>query len=117
MAVSPNLVRERCAGNHQYPAGIMVFGEPVGGLVPVVRDGPECARRGQPAGPGQRRRDQQRGQHYDPGGHSLVLLRMRHGSYPYRPGDAAGQGDSPQQMGDAEHQRYPDNWFDLVHVA
>ena len=55
---------------------VVVFVEPVGGVVPVLRDRVERARRGEPARPGQRGRRGQRDQHDDADRHPLVAFGM-----------------------------------------
>ena len=103
VAVAPHLGGERCAGNHQHPAGGgrsgVVLVEPVRGLLPVRRDRVERARRGQPPRPGQRGAGSQRGQHHDADGDPLVVLRVGEGAQPLPvaarcPAAECGQADA-----------------------
>ena len=99
------------------PPVVVVFVEPVGGVVPVLRDRVEGARRGEPAGPGQRRGGGQRHQHHDPDGHPLVVFGVGERVDPHPSRRAARQRDAAQQMRQAERQRQPDHRLELVHVA
>ena len=117
VAGAPHLGGERRARRHQHAAAGVVFVEPVGGVVPVLRDRVEGARRGQPPGPGQRRGRGQRDQHDDADGDPLVAFGVGERVRPLRARRAARQRDAAQQMRQAQRQRQPQQRLELVHVA
>ena len=98
VAAAPHLGGERRAGRHQHAAaGVVVFVEPVGGVVPVLRDRVEGARRGEPAGPGQRRGRGQRHQHHDADRHPLVAFGVGERVHPHARGALPGNGIRPSR--------------------
>ena len=76
VAGAPHLGGERGARCHQHPPGVVVLVEPIGGVVPVLRDCVERARWSEPAGPGQRGRGGQCDQYDEADSHPLVAFGM-----------------------------------------